>query len=267
MANTSAANPTTTAEDQRPFVRALARGLDVIVALGNVNEGMTLSEVAAAVALDRATARRLLFTLCELRYVRVRDKRFSLSPRVLRLGYGYLSSQPAYELAQPLLQDLADRTGESCSIGVLDEDEVVYVARAQSPQRVFTIHVNVGSRFPAYCTSMGRVLLAGLEISAVDQYLAHAELRKRTRTTVTDPRKLRRIIEDVRTQKYSVSDQEMEEGIRSVAVPLVDRNNATIAAMNVSVQAGRFEISEITKRLLPLLRAAATDIQTALRSR
>jgi len=253
--------------ESRTFVRSLARGLGVIVAMGEKPQGMTLSEVAVAAGLDRATARRFLLTLQQLRYVIADGRRFMLAPRVLDLGYAYLSSMPLWEVASPYLRSLADQTNEACSIGVWDNGDVLYISRVQSNKRKMAMHVSIGTRFPAFCTSMGRVLLAALPAAELDAYLAALHPQQHTHRTVTDKTRIRETIEAVRAQGWSLADQEMEEGVRSISVPLHNRKGAVIAAMNISVQASRIGEAELRERHLPQLQLAAHEIDAVIRAR
>src|SRR5207248_1985973 len=190
----------------RQFVQSLERGLDVIRALSIPGQGPTLSDVARDTGLTRASARRFLLTLEELGYVRSDDRRFVLTPRVLELGYAFLSSLTLPQIAQPHLRELVEQVRESSSVSVLDGADVVYVAR-EPTQRIMTVAISVGTRFPAFATSMGRVLLAGLDDAELDEFLATAELIALTANTVTDLEQLRKVIQRVRTQGWALVDQ------------------------------------------------------------
>src|SRR5262252_5159600 len=191
------------------FVQSLDRGLAVIRCFSSEHPSLTLSEVAERTGLTRAAARRFLLTLQELGYVGSSGRQFSLRPRVLALGYAYLSSFSVSQIAQPHLEDLAEQLHESCSVSVLDGDDLVYVARA-SANRIMTIALTVGTRLPPYPTSMGRVLLAHLPAGELEAYLGRAELRKLTERTVVDPGELRTILATVRSQGWAAVDQELE---------------------------------------------------------
>jgi IclR family transcriptional regulator, pca regulon regulatory protein len=247
----------------RQFVQSLERGLDVIRALTLPGAGRTLSEVARDTALTRASARRFLLTLEELGYVRSEDRRFVLTPRVLELGYAYLSGLTLPQIAQPHLRELVEHVHESSSVSVLDGADVVYVAR-EPTQRIMTVYISVGTRFPAYATSMGRVLLAGLSQSELDSFLAVAELRPITSATITDANRLRKEVEQVRRRGWALVDQELEDGLRSVAVPIRDPARTVVAAMNLSTHASRRTPAAIRHELLPPLRAAAAAIEVDL---
>src|SRR4051812_49130784 len=213
------------------FVQSLERGLAVIRAFDADHPQLTLSEVARATGLTRAAARRFLLTLVELGYVRTDERLFSLRPRVLELGYAYLSSLSLPEVALPHLEALVAEVHESSSLSVLDGEDVVYVARVPT-KRIMTVAISVGTHFPAYATSMGRVLLAAQPDAWLDEYLATAELRPLTRRTVTDPAKLRAVVLRARAQGFTLVDQELEEGLRSLAVPIHGDDGRVVAAMN-----------------------------------
>src|SRR3954470_7163384 len=201
------------------FVQSLERGLAVIRAFDAEHPELTLSEVARATGLTRAAARRFLLTLVDLGYVHTDGRRFALSPRVLDLGYAYLSGLGLPDIAEPHLERLAAEVRESSSVSVLDGDDIVYVARVPT-SRIMRVAINVGTRFPAHATSMGRVQLAGLPEAGLDAYLARAELRPLTSRTLTDPDALRAELARIRAQGWALVDQELEEGLRSVAAPI-----------------------------------------------
>jgi IclR family transcriptional regulator, pca regulon regulatory protein len=244
-------------------VRSLERGLAVVRALSAPGSGLTLAEVARETGLTRAAARRFLLTLADLGYVRATDRRFALTPRVLELGYSYLSSLTLPELAQPHLRELVERVRESSSVSVLDGTDVVYVAR-EATQRIMTVAVAVGTRFPAYATSMGRVLLAGLPEPELDELLERAELRPLTPGTLTDRGALRSEIARVRRQGWAIVDQELEDGLRSVAAPITGAGGEVVAAVNVSAHASRRTLEAIRRELLPPLRETAAAIERDL---
>ncbi|WP_433725519.1 IclR family transcriptional regulator [Nocardia sp. CA-129566] len=244
------------------YVQSLERGLAVIKAFDAENPQLTLSDVARRTGLTRAAARRFLLTLTDLGYVRTDGKRFSLTAKVLELGYSYLSSMTLPEVAQPHLEQLCADVHESSSISVLDGPDIVYVARVAA-SRIMTVSINVGTRFPAHATSMGHVLLAGLPTAELDAYLAHTPLTRLTANTITDPNILRTTLEKVRAQGYSIVDQELEEGLRSLAAPVRDRTGV-IAAINISTHASRRSIESIRAELIPRLQTAAQRIEQDL---
>jgi len=247
------------------FVQSLDRGLAVIRAFGPDRERLSLSEVARATGLTRAAARRFLLTLVKLGYVRNDGREFSLRPRVLELGYAYLSGLGMPEVAAPHLEELVAQVRESSSISVLDSQHIVYVARVPT-KRIMTVSISVGTRFPAYATSMGRVLLAGLSEDDLSRYLAEADLAPITGRTVTDPDRLREILRDVAKQGYAIVDQELEEGLRAVAAPIHGAGGAVTAAINLSAHASRISMSAMRTELLPHLLQTASRIESDLRS-
>ena len=247
------------------FVRSLERGLAVICSFDAEHPRLTLSEVAARTGLTRATARRLLLTLGQLGYVSTLGRQFSLAPRVLDIGYAYLSSLNVQQIAQPYLEALSERVHESVSVTVLDGADIVYVARVPT-KRIMTISLGLGSRLPAYCTSMGRVLLAEL---APEDLRAHVpeRLERHTEHTVTSPADLAVVLKQVRAQGWALVDQELEMGLRSVAAPLRDSSGRAVAAMNVSTQVARTPMEELHERLVPELVTTAGQISEALAKR
>ncbi|MDI9579744.1 MAG: IclR family transcriptional regulator [Thermobispora sp.] len=247
------------------FVQSLARGLAVIRAFDAGSPELTLSEVARKTDLPRAAARRFLHTLVELGYVRTDGRRFALTPRVLELGYAYLSSLSLPEVALPHLERLAAEVRESASVSVLDGSEIVYVARVPT-KRIMRVAIAIGTRFPAYCTSMGRVLLAGLPPAELDAYLERATLTGLTPYTITSKEALRAELDRVRAQGWAMVDQELEEGLRSIAAPIRDAAGRVVAAVNVSSHASRTTRESIRRDLLPPLLATAARIEADLRA-
>jgi IclR family transcriptional regulator, pca regulon regulatory protein len=248
--------------DRRQSLQSLERGMAVIQVFSRERPALTLSEVARLTGITRATARRILLTLEEIGHVRCDGRLFSLTPRVLSLGWAYLSSLNLWDVAQPLMEELADRTKESCSVATLDLPDVVYVARVPT-RRIMTISLGVGTRLPAHCTGMGRVLLAALPDAELDAFLADAQLERFTERTVADPAKLRDVIERVRDDGFALVDQELELGLRSIAAPLVAEGR-TVAALNVAVAAARVPLEELRAAMLPELLRTAGLISEAL---
>lgn len=244
-------------------VQSLARGLAVIRSFSATEPELTLSQVARATGLSRAAARRFLLTLEDLGYVRSDGRLFSLTPRVLELGYAYLSSLSLPEVADPHLERLAAEVHESASVAVLDGEDVVYVARVATA-RIMRVTISIGTRFPAHCTSMGRVLLAGLPPAELDAYLERAPLRRLTSHTIVLPAALRGELERVRERGWAIVDQELEEGLRSIAAPIRDRSGRTVAAVNVSTHASRTSLQAARRDLLPPLLATAAAIEADL---
>jgi IclR family pca regulon transcriptional regulator len=246
------------------FVQSLERGLAVIRAFDADNPEQTLSEVARTTGLTRAAARRFLHTLVELGYMRSDGRLFALRPRVLELGYSYLSSLALPDIALPHLEKLVDTVHECASVSLLDGDEVVYVARV-STKRITAVQISVGMRFPAYATAMGRVLLANQNDDWIEGYLASAKLLPLTRNTTLDAAVLREELRTIRAQGWALVDQELEEGLRSIAVPIRGQKGQVVAAMNLSAHASRGNAMTIREDLLPPLRMTAALIQEDLR--
>ncbi|MET0136145.1 MAG: IclR family transcriptional regulator [Kibdelosporangium sp.] len=245
------------------FVQSLERGLAVIKAFGAMSSELTLSDVAKETGLTRAAARRFLLTLVDLGYMRTDGKYFSLTARVLELGYAYLSGISLPEIAQPHLERLSAEVRESSSMSLLDGADIVYIARS-AVSRIMTVSINIGTRFPAHATSMGHVLLAGLDATALDAYFANARLERRTSHTITEPDALRAELARVGEQGWSLVDQELEEGLRSVAAPIRDRRGKVIAAVNVSTHASRTSTEALRAQILPALRTACKSVERDL---
>jgi IclR family pca regulon transcriptional regulator len=255
-------SPTSEDGDRRQSLQSLERGIAVIQVFSRERPALTLSEVARLTGITRATARRILLTLEEVGHVRSDGRLFSLTPRVLSLGWAYLSSLNLWDVTQPLMEELADRTKESCSVATLDLPDVVYVARVPT-RRIMTISLGVGTRLPAHCTGMGRVLLAALPDSELDDFLADVELEAFTERTITDAAGLRQAIERVGEEGWALVDQELEMGLRSIAAPL-RAEGRTIAALNVAVAAARVPLDDLLGTMLPELLRTAQLISTAL---
>jgi IclR family pca regulon transcriptional regulator len=245
------------------FMTTLARGLHVIRAFSGVDRRLTIADVSRATGLTRAVVRRCLYTLRELGYAATDGRTYSLQPRVLNLGYSYLSTAPIPIAAQPVLEELSEQLGEATSVAVLDDGEVVYIARAAT-RRIVAVTLGVGSRVPAYCTALGRVLLAGMQPEQATQELAKFELVAHTRFTVTSLRRIEEILAETRAEGFAVNDQELEIGLRAIAVPVRNVVGATVAAMNVSAQASRVTRRELLEKGLPLLKAAAERLGNQL---
>jgi IclR family pca regulon transcriptional regulator len=248
--------------DRQQSLQSLERGMAVIQVFSRERPALTLSEVATLTGITRATARRILLTLEKLGHVRSDGRLFSPTPRLLTLGWAYLSSLNLSELALPLMETLVEETHESCSAATLDLPDVVYVARMPT-RRIMTISLGVGSRLPAHCTSIGRVLLAGLPDDELDAFVAVAELEAFTERTITDRVRLRAAIDVVRAEGWAMVDQELEIGLRSIAAPL-RVGGATIAAINLAAAAPRVPVDELRGVMLPELRRTAELISAAL---
>lgn len=249
--------------ESRNYVTALARGLEVIRAFTGHNQQMTLADIARVSDLPRATVRRCLITLQTLGYVESQGRFFSLTPHVLTLAQAYLRSSVLPRVAQPFLERVSEATGESCSASILNGAEVIYVARS-SRKRIASLHRDVGTHLPAYCTSMGRVLLAALSPAELDGFLGRAVLEAHTPHTLTDPAPLRAALARVALEGFCVVDQELEIDLRGLAVPLRNGSGRVVAALNISTQAGRTTREEMLSRLLPALRNAAAEMRPLL---
>ncbi len=245
------------------FVQSLERGLAVIRAFDQAHPELTLSEVAARTGVTRAVARRFLLTLAALGYVRSDGRFFSLTARVLELGYAYLSSLSLPEVAESHLEALVAEVNESSSLSVLDGHDVVYVTRVPV-SRIMTVSISVGTRFPAYATSMGRVLLAGLPEDELESYLSAVVLEPLTARTVASVPALRAEVGKVRSQGWALVNQELEEGLRALAAPVRDRTGRVVAAVNVSAHASRTSLETMRRDLLPPLLKAAARIEADL---
>jgi IclR family pca regulon transcriptional regulator len=247
------------------FIESVEKSFRLLQVFSADEPLLTVSRAAELAGLTRPTARRLLLTFQRLKLVEADRGAFRLTPRVLRIGHGYLASLPLWDHAQNRLQALAEEVNEACSAATLDEKEIVYVARVPA-KRSLSLTLTVGSRLPAYPTSMGRVLLAALPGAAFEEYLSTTTLEPLTPHTVTDPGRLRAIIHDVREIGYAVIDGERELGVRSIGAPVRGRNGEVIAAMNVSVNAARVSLADLTGHLLPKLLEAAEDISVNIAS-
>ncbi|MVO87695.1 helix-turn-helix domain-containing protein [Streptomyces sp. p1417] len=271
LAPQPAARPASTAQDLREskdelgmeFLESLARGLAVLSAFGSAGGGLTISAAAAATGLSRATARRALLTLRHLGYADSQGPTYHLLPRVLDLGHARLSCLTLTDISRPHLAELAALLGESASVAVLDEDDIRYLARAAT-SRVLRIDITSGTRLPAGPTSMGRVLLAALPPGELAARIARTDRRPRTPHTLTAPRRLTAAVAAAARDGYALVDQELQEGLRSLAVPLHDRGGHVVAALNVAVHAGRSTPQEMVERVLPALRDTASRIEADL---
>lgn len=242
------------------FMQSLARGLQVLEAFADLPPNVTVPQLAKETGLARAVVTRCLHTLAALGYVEEHERHYSICPHVLRLAGAYLSARSLPIMAQPLLEDLRDSLGESCSLGVLDGDEIVYVARA-STTRIMAVSLHVGSRLPAYCTSMGRVLLAALPPDRLQAALHRVTPIQRTPHSITERAALQQAIMAVASQGFAVVDQELELGLRSIAVPVRDRAGRVVAALNLGTNAMRLSVKDLKSLVLPQLRAVAENLQ------
>jgi IclR family pca regulon transcriptional regulator len=245
------------------FMTSLARGLAVVRAFTAQKRKLTIAQISGRTALPRAAVRRCLYTLERLGYVQSEGHAYSLRPKMLTLGHAYLSSTPLAILAQPFLDRVSDATEESCSLAVLEGDDILYLARSLS-SRILSPTLNVGSRLPAYCTSIGHILLAHLPGPELEAYFARVEFQQFTERTITTREKLWSVLETVRQTDYAVADQEMEIGLRSIAVPVRDSLGNVVAGINVLVEASRVTIRQMKTLYLPHLHASARDLGATL---
>ena len=241
---------------------SLARGLAVMRAFEHADTALSVSEIARRASMSRAAARRCLYTLERLGYATGADGAFELKPKVLLLGNAYLGSASVARAAQPVLEAVSERLQESCSLSVLDGTDIVYVARA-AMRRILSIGISVGTRLPAYCTSMGRVLLAFLDDREQESVLSGLDLTAHTSRTITDRDALRTELKRVRAAGFALVDQELEIGLRSIAVPVHGRGTV-VAAVNIGVHAARVDLRTMTRQYVPVLREAAREIGLAI---
>lgn len=253
----------TPAVEDRDYVQSLVRGLDVIRAFGADRPSMTLSEAAQRTGMTRAAARRFLLTLVRAGYAETDGKHFRLRPKVLDLGFSYMSSLNLWEIAEPVLRELSAAIGETCSASVLEGHEIVYITFVPMA-RVITVGLGVGSRLPAFCSSMGRVMIADLPDDRREAFIAGCEMTPLTPRTVATREALREAVEAARRRGWALVDQEIEIGLRSLAVPVRSRWGRTVAAINTHVQAGRMSPEEMVERLLPPLVEASRRITASM---
>ncbi len=247
------------------FMTSLARGLAVLETFTQHTPQMTISQLSGKTGMSRAAVRRCLYTLSKLGYVGAEDgQHYSLRPKMLSLSHTYTVSNTLSSAAQPILERLSQKLDESFSVATLDGDDIVYIARTQV-HRVMSVDLHIGSRLPAYCTSMGRVLIASQPPDEVERYLARVELKPYTPRTVNTVEKLKMLLRNVRRNGYAVCDQEYEIGLRSMAVPVYAPSGKVIATVNLSGHAPRMPMMDMQIKFLPYLRAAANELGVFLR--
>ncbi|WP_177494588.1 pca regulon transcriptional regulator PcaR [Pseudomonas sp. H9] len=246
------------------FMTSLARGLAVVQAFQERKRHLTIAQISHRTEIPRAAVRRCLHTLIKLGYATTDGRTYSLLPKVLTLGHAYLSSTPLAVSAQPYLDRMSDQLHEACNMATLEGDDILYIARSATVQRLISVDLSVGGRLPAYCTSMGRILLAALDDATLHEYLEHADLQAKTSRTIHDPVALLECLQQVRQQGWCVVDQELEQGLRSIAVPVYDASGQVLAALNVSTHAGRVSRTELEQRFLPIMLAASRDLSAQL---
>jgi IclR family pca regulon transcriptional regulator len=245
------------------FMTSLARGLAVIRAFADSRRSLTIAQISQKTGIPRAAVRRCLHTLRQLGYADADGNNFSLRPKILTLGYSYLSSTPLTVSSQPYLNNISRTLGESCSLAVLDDSEVLYVARSAA-SRVMSVALNTGSRLPAYCTSLGRAMLAHLPEDQLKTYFSKVKLRAMTDKTVVSQKRLREILAAVREDGYALIDEELEVGLRSIAVPVRGAGGNVVAALNVGVQATRVSRRQMEEQFLPVLKRGAEELSILL---
>lgn len=252
--------------NDKNYVQSLDRGITVIRSFSAETSRQTLADVSRVTGLTRATARRLLLTLEQLGYVRSDGKHFELTARVLDIGYSFVASLNVNNIAQPFMEQFSETVNESSSISVLDDTDIVYVARVPT-KRIMTVSIGLGSRFPAYQTSMGRVLLAELTDDEIADVFERSDRSRATERSVTTATQLIDAVRTAQSQGYALVDQELEIGVRSIAAPLRNAAGSAIAAMNVSTSVGRTDLEAIETTFIPLLMTTAATISDALAKR
>ena len=245
------------------FMTSLARGLAVLTAFSDQRRTLTIAQISHKTGIPRAAVRRCLHTLKQLGYASSDANNYALKPKVLTLGYSYLSSTPLTVSAQPCLDHISRTLHESCSLAVLEQGQVLYVARS-STSRIMSVALNVGSRLPAYCTSLGRAILAHLPEADLDVYFAHTELRAFTEQTVVSEKRLREILAGIRTTGHAVLEEELEVGLRSIAVPVRGASGSVVAALNIGAQATRVTRAQMEREFLPMLLKGSQELSALL---
>jgi IclR family pca regulon transcriptional regulator len=253
------ADAASSATKDKEFMLTLAKGLAVLNSFGRHRPTMTLSQAAQAVDLSRATARRVLHTLVELGYVEQTGRQFALSARIMQLGFAYISSQSWIDRAVPLMKALSERFHESCSAAILEGTEIIYVARIPA-RRIMSAALAVGSRLPAFHSSMGRIQLGFLEDAEIWRRLKSVRIEPLTPATITDLQALHERIRDDRRQGFSIVDEELERGLRSIAVPVVDRDGQCVGALNLSTHSTRTTRNALREAFLPELKMVAEQV-------
>jgi len=246
------------------FMTSLARGLAVVQAFQERKRHLTIAQISHRTEIPRAAVRRCLHTLIKLGYATTDGRTYSLLPKVLTLGHAYLSSTPLAVSAQPYLDRMSEQLHEACNMATLEGDDILYIARSATTQRLISVDLSVGGRLPAYCTSMGRILLVALDDASLRDYLDHADLQAKTSRTLHTPEALLECLQQVRQQGWCIVDQELEQGLRSIAVPVYDASGQVVAALNVSTHAGRVSRNELEQRFLPGLLGASRDLSAQL---
>lgn len=247
--------------DNPGFINSLAGGFEVLLAFNTAHSTMTLSEVAERTKMDRAKARRYLLTLHALGYVHKNNRQFSLSPKILSLGASYLDSNHHHKTIQYYLEQVTEKTGESCSFGVRDGNDIVYIARSASKIHLMSITLSVGTRLPIAYTSMGRIILADLPKEQLKNYVKNVELTAYTANSITDRRQFYKMLQEVKERRYVIIDQELDIGLRALAIPVYKSNNELLGSISISINAMRISHDVLIEDFLPILRDCADKIQ------
>ena len=255
----------TSSENEPWFVNSLARGISVLLAFSENREALRTTDVAEICGMSRAAARRFLMTLTALGYLRSTGNRFSLTAKMLDFGHAYLTSIGAVDLVQPLLEELTAACGETSSLAVLDDLDVVYLARTPTRRRI-TLRVGIGSRIPAYASSLGKAILAYLDQGEIDRILASLDFRQLTDQTITDVDRFKEVLETVRRNGYAVTVSELEYGVASIAVPILGYRGKVVAAVNVSTHTSGDDTDRLPRAFLPPLTKAKREIEAALKA-
>ena len=251
-------------DNSKDFLKTLDKGLIVIKAFDGDNPRMTLSQVARKTNLSRASARRFLLTLAKLGYLIKVDDSFQLTAKILEIGHQFLTTQDFIEVITPFMREVSRKLYKACSASILNESDVVYVARIPSQHQILSVNLSIGSRLPAYCTSMGRILLGNLSEDELDLHLSQAKLLSLTKHTITDIPSLREIIMQTKKQGYCIVNQELEENLCSVAVPVRNQQGKVLCAINVGMSVGQLKLEDVSKEYLPVLKEAASRAESIL---
>lgn len=250
--------------DSNFFVKSFAKGLVVINCFEGQDQNMTLTQVAKKVGITRAAARRFLLTLEYLGYAKQENKRFSLTPKVLELSGGFVRNTNIWDIAKKYLQILAKNIDESCSAAILDGYEIEYVVRIGTPQRIMSVTPNIGSRFPAHITSTGRAILAHSTDAVIENYLQYAGFQKYTEFTIESKQQLKRTLQGIKDLGYVILNQELEIGLRSIAIPLFDQKKNILGALTVGTHISRVSEHSLIEKILPELQKCGQNITAEL---
>jgi IclR family pca regulon transcriptional regulator len=254
----------TASVSNKDFLKTLDKGLAVVKSFDKDSPRTTLSEVAQKNNMSRASARRFLLTLQSLGYVIKVDDSFQLTAKILELGHQFLKNLNFIEVITPFMREASRKLYKACSASILHETDIVYIARIPSQHQILSVNLNIGSRLPAYCTSMGRILLGNMTEDELNIYFSHAALVPHTPHTITNINKLRQIIKQARIDGYCIVNQELEENLCSVAVPIHNQQGKVLCAINVGMPVGQLKIREIKSNYLPVLQEASSKAEAIL---